>query len=121
METKLFHFYRIFNSGKGGGEPTDPPPNRLLRTEKCWPLQVIQLSKYLFEGYLPGKFAHLNVFSIRSFDCMVLCSFHTPSLYDFRSNVIHPYITEGNVQNMKLMQFNSGFIFCTFCMIVTAR
>ena len=37
---------------------------------------------------LPGKFAHLNVLSIRSFDCMVLRSFHSPSRYDFRSNVI---------------------------------
>ena len=39
---------------------------------------------------LPGKFAHLNVLSIRSFDCMALRSFHTPQRYGFRSNVIRP-------------------------------
>ena len=36
------------------------------------------------------KFANLNDLSIRSFDCMVLRSFHTPSRYDFHSNVIRP-------------------------------
>ena len=61
-----------------------------LRTEQYWPLQVIQLSEILIERPLPGKFAHLNQLSIRSFDCMVLRSFHTPSRYDFRSNVIRP-------------------------------
>ena len=39
---------------------------------------------------LPGKFAHLNDLSIRCFDCMVRRSFHSPSWYDFLSNVIHP-------------------------------
>ena len=72
----------------------DPPlkcaPNHLLRTEQYWPLQVIQLSEILIERPLPGKFAHLNQLFIRSFDCMVLRSFHTPSRYDFRSNVIRP-------------------------------
>ena len=72
----------------------DPPlkcaPNHLLRTEQYWPLQVIQLGEILIERPLPGKFAHLNQLSIRSFDCMVLRSFHTPSRYDFRLNVIRP-------------------------------
>ena len=36
---------------------------------------------------LPGKFAHLYDFSIRSFYCRVCRSFHTLSRYDFRSNV----------------------------------
>ena len=41
--------------------------------------------------WIPGKFAHLNGLSIRSYDCMVLRSFHTPSLFTFRSKVIRPY------------------------------
>ena len=41
----------------------------------------------------PNNFAHLNDFSIRSFDCMVLRLFHTSSRYDFRSNVIRPLDT----------------------------
>ena len=47
------------------------------------------MSEHLFKTFT-GKFAHLNVLSIRSFDSMFLRSFHTPSRYDFRSNVIHP-------------------------------
>ena len=39
---------------------------------------------------LPGKFAHLYEFLIRSFDCMVCRSFHTLSQYDIGSNVIRP-------------------------------
>ena len=42
----------------------------------------------LFSRSLPEKFAHLNDLSIRSYDCMFLRSFHTPSQYDFYSNVI---------------------------------
>ena len=43
---------------------------------------------------LPGKYAHLYDFSIRSFDCMVCRSFHTQSRYGFRSNVIRPLADE---------------------------
>ena len=78
--------------------------NHLLRTEQCWPLQVITLSEYLFKGHY-RKFAHLYVLSIRSFDCMVLRSFPTPSQCDFRSNVICP-------QNVKMakMQWHLHYV-----------
>ena len=49
---------------------------------------------FLFDG----KFAHFDYLSIRSFDCMVLRSFHTPSRYDFRSNVLRPH-NESNKSN----------------------
>ena len=48
--------------------------------------------RILIQRSLPGKFTHFSVLSIRSFDCMVLRSFHTPSWYEFRSNVIRPLI-----------------------------
>ena len=47
--------------------------------------------RILIKRSLPRKFAHLYVLSIRSFDCLVLRSFHTPSQCDFRSNVIRPH------------------------------
>ena len=43
----------------------------------------------------------LNELSIRSFDCMVLRSIHTPSRYDFRSNVIRPRFTFERIHNTK--------------------
>ena len=76
--TKLFHFHRICNSG----EPLNPH----------WICHCILLPiTYYTEHYWPfRKFAHLNDLCIRSFDCMVIRSFHTPSRYDFRSNVSRP-------------------------------
>ena len=53
---------------------------------------TVVVTKLVIALSLPGKFALLNDLSIRSFDCMVCRSFHTPSRYDFRSNVIRPLV-----------------------------
>ena len=55
---------------------------------------------------LPGKFAHLYDFSIRSFDCMVCYSFHTLSWHDFRSNLICPPINKMLLHNNKWEHFS---------------
>ena len=54
---------------------------------------------------LPGKFAHLYDFLIRSFHCMVCRSFHTLSRYDFRSNVIRPPIL-GKISSHVITRLN---------------
>ena len=60
------------------------------------------------------KFANLNDLSIRSFDCMVLRSFHTPSRYDFRSNVIRPslFATEKEKMSSRKRIFADLAIVC---------
>ena len=47
-------------------------------------LYVVILLYGKLKGSLPGKFAHLYDFLIRSFDCKVCRSFHNLSWYDFR-------------------------------------
>ena len=63
---------------------------------------------------IPGKFAHLNELSIRSFDCMVLRSFHTPSRYDFHSNVIRPSFPIQRLSLILLLQGETSCHFDTF-------
>ena len=83
----IFIGYLIAGRGRTPWTPSGSATvmHHLLRTEQYWPLQVIhvQLSECLCRG-----FAHLNGLSIHSFDCIILRSFHSPSRYDFRSNVV---------------------------------
>ena len=79
----IFIEYLIAGRVGWGVEPWTPPrftlkcaPNHLLKTEQCWPLQVIDLSKLLFKGH--------------SLLTMVLRSFYTLSRCDFCSNVLPP-------------------------------
>ena len=89
-----FIFIEYLLAGRFGGEPWTPPgfatPNHLLRTKQCWPLQVIELSEYLFKGHylknsLIWMFYPSALLTVRFSAHFILC--HGA----IRSNVIRLY------------------------------
>ena len=80
--------------GGGGGKGKEATYSNILCcyiTTCIWQTEGVIIWSVTDQTWsLPGKFAHLYDFSIRSFDCMVCRLFHTLSRNDFRSNVIRP-------------------------------